>query len=91
MSDYGERPEVDARARAVARLKKKREFRDHLLAYLLVNGTLVAIWIVTGAHFFWPIFLMLAWGIGLIFHALDVYGHEEISEADIRREMERMP
>jgi 2TM domain len=90
MSDYGERAEADARARAVARLKKKSEFRDHFLAYLVVNGAIVAIWIVTGAHFFWPIIPMVVWGIGLIFHARDVYGHKEISETDIRQEIERM-
>jgi hypothetical protein len=28
-------------------------------------------------------------GHRLLFHAQDVYGHQEITEADIRREMER--
>ena len=38
MADEGE-----LRERAIANLKKKREFAAHLLAYVLVNAFLVAI------------------------------------------------
>ena len=40
------------RARAVKRWKKQRDFRIHLLMYLLVNGSLIVIWAMTGAGFF---------------------------------------
>jgi len=89
MSDYGERPD-DARARAVQSLKKKSDFRNHVLAYLVVNAAIVVIWAMTGSGFFWPVFPILGWGIGVIFHARDVYGGQEITEDDIRREMERL-
>jgi hypothetical protein len=88
MSNYEDRPE-DARARAVRSLKKKAEFRNHLLAYVVVNAAIVIVWVMTGSGFFWPMFPILGWGIGLLFHAQDVYGRQEITEADIRREMER--
>ena len=39
--------ETDLRARAVKRLKKQRDFRTHLLVYLLVNLFLVAVWALT--------------------------------------------
>jgi hypothetical protein len=39
------------RDRAVQLLRKKSEFRAHLLAYVLINGFLVGIWAVTGAKF----------------------------------------
>jgi hypothetical protein len=80
----------ERRERAIARLKKKSEFRAHLFAYVVVNGALVVIWAVTGASFFWPIFPMLGWGIGLIFHARDTYWGDEPTEDRIRREMEHM-
>jgi len=35
-----------SRDRAVTQLKKRRDFRTHLLVYLLVNGFLTAIWAV---------------------------------------------
>ena len=51
---------------------------------------LIAIWAVTGAGFFWPVFPLLGWGIGLGFNAWDTYGRRPISEEQIRREAERL-
>jgi hypothetical protein len=78
------------REAAVSRLRKKRDFATHVLVYLLVNGFLVVIWAVTGSDFFWPIFPIAGWGIGLAANAWDVYGRKPISEAEIRREMDRL-
>jgi hypothetical protein len=78
------------REAAVTRLRKKRDFGMHALIYLLVNGFLVVIWAVTSGDFFWPIFPIAGWGIGLAANAWDVYGRRPISEAEIRREMDRL-
>jgi hypothetical protein len=52
--------EGDLRERAIANLKRKREFAAHQLAYALVNASLVAIWAVTSdGTLFWPIFPIL--------------------------------
>ena len=80
----------DLRDRAIVRLKKKSDFGAHLLVYLLVNACLVGIWAVTGAGFFWPAFPLLAWGIGVVMNAWDVYWRQLPSEDQIRHEMERM-
>jgi hypothetical protein len=80
----------ELREQAIVRLRKKSEFGAHLLAYLLVNAFLVAIWAVTGAGFFWPAFPLFGWGIGVAFNAWDVYGRKPVSEDQIRREMARM-
>lgn len=91
MSDTPElSPSEDGlRDEAIRRLKAKSEFKAHLLAYVLVNTFLVVIWAVAGAGFFWPIFPLLGWGIGIMFHAWDVYGSRP-SEEKIRREMDRL-
>ena len=47
-------PGSDLRERALARLKKKRDFRGHLIVYALVNAFLIVIWAVTGRHFSCP-------------------------------------
>jgi 2TM domain len=58
--------EPAARDKAVAQLKKRRDFRGHLLVYVLVNAFLVVIWAVTDVHgFFWPVFPIFGWGIGV--------------------------
>lgn len=80
----------DLRDRAIGQLKKKRDFRGHLLVYALVNTFLVVIWAITGAHFFWPIFPMVGWGIGVVMNAWDVYRPLEPDETEIRREMDRL-
>jgi 2TM domain len=82
--------EPGIRQRAIKRLEAKREFSGHAIAYVTVNALLVVIWAVTSRPgYFWPIWPMLGWGIGLAFHAWSTFGQRPISEADIRREMER--
>jgi hypothetical protein len=77
----------ELRHRAIRRLKKRRDFGQHLVVYVLVNGFIVAIWAITGLHtFFWPVFPILGWGIGLVLNAWDVYRPEGFTEAEIRRE-----
>ena len=58
---------------------------------VLVHTAVVTIWIVTGPHgFFWPVLLMVSWGIGLVMNAWDVYVSSDITEQDIDREISRM-
>lgn len=84
-------PESDERRRqALRRLEKRGEFRNHLAAYVLVNALLIVVWAMVGGGFFWPIFPLFGWGIGLFFHGLDTYGRPP-SEERIRREMDRLP
>jgi hypothetical protein len=84
------RTEEELREAAIGRLKKKRDFRGHVFIYVAVNAVLVAIWAITGAGFFWPIFPILGWGIGVAANAWDVYGRKPISEDEIRQESERL-
>jgi uncharacterized ion transporter superfamily protein YfcC len=78
------------RGRALRRLKKRRDFFAHLLVYVLVNAFIVVIWAVTSNGFFWPIFPMVGWGIGVVMNAWDVWRGDEFSEEDIAREIQRM-
>ncbi|HSK97570.1 MAG TPA: 2TM domain-containing protein [Euzebyales bacterium] len=78
------------RGAALERLRKRSEFWTHLAAYLLVNAFVIAIWFfVAGGAFFWPMFPLFGWGIGLFFHAWDVFRRPP-SEERIRREMQRL-
>ena len=83
-------PPADLRTKAMRRLKKKSDFRVHLLIYLLVNGMLVLIWGMTGAGFFWPAFVMAGWGIGLVANGVDAYVVDEPTEQQIDEEIERL-
>ena len=81
--------EPGLREQATIRLRKKRDFLAHLLAYVLINGSVLIIWALTGSGFFWPVFPMLAWGVGLVLHAWDIY-RQPLSEQQIQWEMKRM-
>lgn len=82
--------ETELRQRALTQLKKRRDFKGHVLIYLLVNAFLVVIWAVTGTGFFWPVFPLVGWGIAVVMNAWDVYLAGDIDEEDIRREVERL-
>jgi hypothetical protein len=81
--------ETDLRERALTQLRKKHEFHAHVAAYVLVNSMFVAIYFLTNPAFFWPVFPILGWGIGLFFHGWDVYSGPP-SEEQIRKEMARL-
>jgi hypothetical protein len=79
------------RERAIKALKKRRDFYGHLLVYTLVNSFLVVIWALTDVHgFFWPVFPIVGWGIGVVMNAWDAFRDEEFDEQRIRHEMERL-
>jgi hypothetical protein len=86
-----ESPADALRERAIKRLKKRRDFVGHLLVYVMVNGIVVTIWAMTNSHgFFWPIFPILIWGIGVVMNGWDVYRGDTFSEDQIRREIEQL-
>ncbi len=85
-----EHTEQDLRDRAVKRLKKRRDFAAHLIVYVMVNTFLVVIWALTSAGFFWPVFPMVGWGIGVVMNAWDVYHGDDFTEDEIAREMARL-
>ena len=84
-------PEItDLRQRAVRRLKKKHDFHVHLVVYLMVNAMIVSVWAMTTHDFFWPIFILVGWGVGVVANAWDAYGGDEPTEDQISREMDKL-
>ena len=76
---------------AMKQPKKRRDFHGHLLVYALVNGFLIVIWAMTNPQgFFWPVFPLVGWGIGVVMNAWDVYGAHDFTEEQIQREMQRL-
>ena len=82
--------EEDLYEEAKVRVRKRRDFGAHCVAYIVVNAVVVAIWLITGGGYFWPAWLMLAWGMGLVLNAYDVFFRRPVTKQDIEREMDRM-
>ena len=51
----------------------RRELRGHLISFVLVNLLLVGIWAMTGGGYFWPVWSLLGWGVGLVAHASEAF------------------
>jgi class 3 adenylate cyclase len=49
--------------------------RIHATIFLLVNLMLIGIWAASGGGYFWPIWPLLGWGIGLGCHAAPLLAH----------------
>lgn len=80
----------DLREQAIERLDARRGFLIHLTAYLVINTVLVAVWFLTSeGGLFWPVFPMLGWGIGLVFHGMEALRLPH-GEDRIRQEMDRL-
>ena len=82
--------ESELRAQAVTRIRAVQGFRTHAAAYLVVNVFLIGVWAVTSRDYFWPVWPILGWGIGLVFNWWAVYKTEGITEDQIESEMERI-
>jgi hypothetical protein len=59
-------PVVPAHRSSPGRALGRRDFQEHLRAFVAVNALLIAIWALTGFGYFWPIWPLLGWGVGLL-------------------------
>jgi hypothetical protein len=67
-----------------ARHRREKPYRAHVISYLMVMSLLVTIWLLTTpGGYFWPVWPMLGWGIGLASHGLATHG---VSRRGSRRE-----
>jgi len=79
----------DARHAAVQRLQRKRGFVNYVVGAIGVSIFMVLIWFLTGRGYFWPMWVMAAFVIGLIFMGIGVFTNKPITEDEIQREMQK--
>lgn len=86
----------DARTAARQHVKRLKAFYSHVFAYVVINGFLVAVNLLTTPETLWFYWVTLAWGLGLAFDAYDtflkhrLFGHEW-EERKIQNFMEKNP
>jgi hypothetical protein len=81
---------TEVREQALERLKKKQDFKGHLLVFAMVNALVWTTWALTGSGFPWPVFVTGGWSVGVVMNAWDVYWRRPITEADLHREIEHL-
>ena len=52
----------------------RQTFYRVLFAYVVINLFLIGIWAFSGRGAFWPIWVMLGWGLGMALYAFWVFG-----------------
>ena len=60
--------------RAKKRVEEIKGFYIHLLTYVVVNAFLVILNILTSPGRYWVQWPVLGWGIGIVIHALSLFG-----------------
>jgi hypothetical protein len=83
--------------KAKKKVKAKKDFYQHLMAYVIVNFFLFALNMITSPLTWWFHFPMLGWGVGLAFHYVDVFGipgfnilSKEWEEKELDQELRKM-
>ncbi len=66
--------EEESYKKAKKRVGELRGFYEHLIAYVAVNIMLVIINLVTSPDALWFYWVTIFWGIGVIWHAISVFG-----------------
>jgi hypothetical protein len=72
---YTEEIQNSSYVRAVEKVEKLKEFYQNIASYCIVIPFLVFINLYTSPQFHWFWFPMFGWGIGVLFHGLDVYNY----------------
>jgi len=68
----------------LVRKEEKREFLIHLITFILMNAILIAINLIYTPGFKWFYWVLIGWGMGLVFHYL--FGVRSIMEELLKKE-----
>jgi len=76
------------------RVEEKKGFFIHLVVYICINILLVIIWAFpAGGGYPWFLWPLGGWGIGILFHFLEVFvfsGKTAWEKREIEKEVERL-
>lgn len=75
-------------SRARQKVKVRKKFYTHVITWVLMSVMFITFNLFT-TDYFWAIFPILAWGIGVAFHGIQVFS-DEWEEYEIEKEFNRM-
>jgi len=81
--------EDGARQQAIQRLHQRRGFVNYIIGAVVVSLFMVVIWALSGRGYFWPIWVMGGFLIGLIFYGVNQAMNKPLTEDQIQREMQK--
>ena len=79
------------------RVKRKKDFYEHLTTYIIISVFLVALNMITSPGRYWFHWPVLGWGMAVLFNYLDVFGvpgigpmNKEWEDKAIQEELDKM-
>lgn len=73
---------------AQQRVRTRKKFYSHVITWVVMSVFFILLNLAT-TEYFWAIFPILGWGIGVAFHGIQVFTNEW-EDAEIDREYERL-
>jgi hypothetical protein len=70
--------------------KKRAGFKWSLLTYIVINIFFIILWFLGDSSYFWPIWCMLGWGIGLVFQYFNAYHRSSKGVFSVDKEYEKL-
>lgn len=64
---------VKVKKEKMSHSQQRKEFKSHLFAFMAINGFLVLLNLVVSPGYFWAIYPILGWSLGLLLHGIKVY------------------
>jgi hypothetical protein len=64
---------VEVKKEQMSNSQQRKVFKSHLFTFLAINGFLVLLNLVVSPGYFWAIYPILGWGLGLLLHGMKVY------------------
>jgi hypothetical protein len=74
---------------AALQMQRWRDFGSQVFAYGIGNIVFIIIWIVQGKGFFWPIYPLLVWGLGVSVQHFTVVIRGQITDEAVQRKINR--
>lgn len=71
------------------RVRKVKKFYNHFISWIVFSAFFIFLNFTTSPNDFWAIFPIMGWGIGVVFHAIGVFGIPGLGKDWESRMMER--
>jgi len=72
---------------AKKRVEAKRSVTIHFMTYVIIMVFLTAIyWVTDTGGYFWPIWPMMGWGVGVAIHAATVFASLKNFDSEVEKE-----
>lgn len=74
---------------AALQIQRWRDFGNQVFAYGSGSVVFIVIWAAQGRGFFWPVYPLLVWGLGLSVQHFTMVIRGQITDAEVRRKLNK--